>query len=107
MYASGPLAAHPVGELHAKVEPSLDVRAPVRGQAVYRPSDVAVVGVCVLHRQLVYHVRREVHHADSVAAPQAPPDTLGGLPGYVDAVAVCHRARRIEHEGHVEGLGVL
>ena len=43
--------------------------------------------MCAQLSGIVYYVRRELHYADTITAPQAAPDALGGLSGYGNAVA--------------------
>ena len=98
----GAFAAGLVGEPDAEVEAGLHVGRTVRRQLRDRPLHVAVVRSQRPDGVLVDNVCGEVHHGDAVVAAQASPDALGGLAGDGHAVAVPHRPRGVEHEGHVD-----
>ena len=96
----GSLAADFVGESNAEVEPGLDVGRPGWPEPVDDSADVAIVGA--LMRLAVDDPVGEEHDSDTVVRAQSEADRFRSCAGDLDAVAFLHRARGVEHQGHVE-----
>ena len=61
----------------------------------------------VVDSELVQDVRAELDNGYAVLAAEAVPDGLSGLSGDGHAVTGVHGAGGIQHEGHVDGGGVI